>query len=114
MALEPNTRRRGVGEDREVQSLIMKSVGLWLIRPGIIRAVRGHGLGAVAAVGPVVVVAQSSRSVGSGVRRRDVSLSCSRRTSVFRAAVVRVERRDDRHCSALWDRYITYTNSYEH
>ena len=59
----------------------MKSVGLWLFWPSIIGTVRGHGLGAVAAVGSVVVVAQSSRSVGSGVRRRDVSKSCSRRTS---------------------------------
>ena len=59
----------------------MKSVGLWLFWPSIIGTVRGHGLGAVEAVGPVVVVAQSSRSVGSGVRRRDVSQSCSRRTS---------------------------------
>ena len=68
----------------------MKSVGLWLFRPSIIGTVRGHGLGAVAAVGSVVVVAQSSRSGGSGVRRRSSGRLAELLTGHFRAAVVRV------------------------
>lgn len=59
----------------------MKSVGSWLPRPSIIGAVRGHVLGAVAAVRSVVVVAQRARSDGSTVCRREVSRSCSRSTS---------------------------------
>ena len=59
----------------------MKSVGSWLLRPSIIGAVRGHVLGAVAAVRSVVVVAQRARSDGSTVCRREVSRSCSRSTS---------------------------------
>jgi hypothetical protein len=59
----------------------MKSVGLWLFRVSaqyLIGTVRGHGLGTVAAVGSVVVVAQSSRSVGSGVRCRTSHVGTSR------------------------------------
>ena len=61
----------------------MKSVWSWLPRPSIIGAVRGHVLGAVAAVRSVVVVAQRARSDGSTVcrSRREVSRSCSRSTS---------------------------------
>ena len=59
----------------------MKSVGSWLPRPSIIGAMRGHVLGAVAAVRSVVVVAQRARSDGSTVCRREVSRSCSRSTS---------------------------------
>ena len=64
------------------------------IGPSTNGMIRGHNPGAVAAIRAVVVVAQRSRSVGSGVRRRDVSKSYSESTSG--AAVAGVKRRDGR------------------
>ena len=81
----------------------MKSVGSWLPRPSIIGAVRGHVLGAVAAVRSVVVVAQRARSDGSTVCRREVSRSCSRSTSGPEERGWNVETTNR---SALWDQHM--------
>ena len=88
----------------------MKSVGSWLPRPSIIGAVRGHVLGAVAAVRSVVVVAQRARSDGSTVCRREVSRSCSRSTSGPEERGWNVETTNLR---TMGPTYMTYTNSYQ-
>ena len=83
----------------------MKSVGSWLPRPSIIGAVRGHVLGAVAAVRSVVVVAQRARSDGSTVCRREVSRSCSRSTSGPEERGWNVETTNLRTMGPIYDLY---------
>ena len=61
------------------------------IGPSTNGTIRGHDPEAVAAIRAVVVVAQRSRSVGSGVRRQDVLRSCSESTSWAKVARVNVK-----------------------